>query len=379
MPTVMVSGCFDLLHSGHVAFLTSAAEYGNLYVAIGSDCTIAQLKGKPPENNEEERLFLIKSLRCVKEAFLSRGSGILDFQRELIDLRPDIFVVNEDGHHPNKETLCRKVGVQYRIEKRMPAPGLSERSTTELRATCRLPYRIDLAGGWLDQPFVSQHSPGPVIVASVEPDHVFATRSGMATSTRSTAAALWGTRLPCGDLIHSARTLFACENPPGTTVISGSQDALGIVLPGINRLYYQGNYWPDEVESIRDIEKAAWLESLISLQKIRARPDEFDVFVESCVTDEAARRLSGAAEDCWRAINSGDAVALGDAVRQSFEAQIEMFPAMNTPQVQRLLSDLPAGTLGYKLTGSGGGGYLLCISMRPIPDGLRVRIRRSAY
>lgn len=50
---VFVSGCFDMLHSGHVAFFQCAAAYGDeLYVALGSDETVFDLKGRPPVNTE---------------------------------------------------------------------------------------------------------------------------------------------------------------------------------------------------------------------------------------------------------------------------------------------------------------------------------------
>ena len=80
---VFVSGCFDLLHSGHVEFFREAAKYGDLYVALGSDKTVFELKGRLPVNSEQERLFMVKSLSFVKDAFISRGSGILDFSTKL--------------------------------------------------------------------------------------------------------------------------------------------------------------------------------------------------------------------------------------------------------------------------------------------------------
>ena len=43
---VFVSGCYDMLHSGHVAFFEEAASYGDLYVGIGSDKTIYELKSE---------------------------------------------------------------------------------------------------------------------------------------------------------------------------------------------------------------------------------------------------------------------------------------------------------------------------------------------
>ncbi|MCZ7583661.1 MAG: adenylyltransferase/cytidyltransferase family protein [Deltaproteobacteria bacterium] len=151
-----MSGCFDLLHSGHIAFLREAASYGDLYVALGSDATVFDLKGRLPINNEQERRFMVGALDCVKEAFISSGSGILDFVNEMRAIKPDIFVVNEDGNTPQKEALCREEGIEYIVLRRVPYADLPARSTTDLRRINLMPYRIDLAGGWLDQPFVSQ-------------------------------------------------------------------------------------------------------------------------------------------------------------------------------------------------------------------------------
>ncbi len=86
-PKVFVSGCYDLLHSGHIEFFQEAADYGDLYVALGSDKTVFDLKGRVPINNEQERLFMIQAVSCVKKAFISRGSGLLDFECELREIR----------------------------------------------------------------------------------------------------------------------------------------------------------------------------------------------------------------------------------------------------------------------------------------------------
>ncbi|HTN74730.1 MAG TPA: hypothetical protein VL096_05765, partial [Pirellulaceae bacterium] len=163
------------------------------------------------------------------------GNGWLDFEPELIAARPDVLVVNEDGDGAEKRQLSAALGIRYVVLPRTPWGELPTRSTTALRHQIRLPYRIDLAGGWLDQPFVSQMAPGSVIVASLEFDHDLEERCGMATSTRRAAGRLWGARLPPCDPLEIAELLFACENPPGKLPISGSQDALGIALPCANR------------------------------------------------------------------------------------------------------------------------------------------------
>ena len=188
-PSVFVSGCFDLLHSGHIAFLEEASTYGEVYVSVGSDRTYFDLRGHPPVHTEQERLFVVQSLGCVHKAFISRGTGILDFIEEFIELKPDVFLVNEDGNLPDKRHLCQRYNVEYKVLTRNPHEGLVARSSTELRSSYTMPFRIDIAGGWLDQPVVSRCYPGPVITTSIHPTVDFNERSGMASSTRVLASA----------------------------------------------------------------------------------------------------------------------------------------------------------------------------------------------
>ncbi|MBL7728343.1 MAG: adenylyltransferase/cytidyltransferase family protein, partial [Dinghuibacter sp.] len=224
---IMVTGVFDMLHSGHVAFLQNAALLGDLYVCIGNDENVLQLKKRANIQPQEERRFMIAALRCVHDCRVNRGMGLIDFIAELEDIRPDIFVVNEDGHSEEKEQCCVRYGIEYRVLKRLPHEGLPARSTTAIRETSDIPFRLDLAGGWLDQPFVSQHFPGAVLTICIEPEHAFNMRSGMSSSTRNKAIELWQRQIPGGNREQLAKILFAYENPPGTKEVAGSQDALG--------------------------------------------------------------------------------------------------------------------------------------------------------
>ena len=160
---IFVSGCFDMLHSGHVRFLEEAATYGEVHIGLGSDQTVIDLKGRAPVNTQAERQYMLAALRHVKSCQINRGSGIMDFLAELKRIGPDIFIVNEDGNTPDKAALCRKLGIKYVVLKRLPQTDLPVRSTTSLRRECRIPYRLDLAGGWLDQPYVSKYGDGPVL------------------------------------------------------------------------------------------------------------------------------------------------------------------------------------------------------------------------
>ena len=189
---VFISGCFDLLHSGHVAFFKEAAQYGDLYVGLGSGDTIQDLKGRHTINSEHERLYMVNAIKHVTHAWINTGNGILDFKDDLTKLNPDRYVVNEDGHSPAKEDLCETLGIEYIVLKRIPEAGLPERSTTQIRGdvTSQLPYRLDLAGTWIDQPYISKLNPGWAITISIEPIIEYNERSGMSTSTRNAAKQL---------------------------------------------------------------------------------------------------------------------------------------------------------------------------------------------
>jgi cytidyltransferase-like protein len=374
---VFVSGCYDMLHSGHVAFFTEAASYGDLHVGIGSDRTLQELKARKPVNTEQERLYMVRALKVVAHARINGGSGILDFENDLRELRPDIFFVNEDGHTPAKERLCRELGIEYVVSKRKPHAGLPIRSTTALRGECRIPYRIDLAGGWLDQPFVSALAPGAVITLGIEPDYEFNDRSGMATSSRQKAVELWATDLPEGDLEKTARTLFCYENPPGSPYVSGSQDAIGVVFPGLNRLWYDGDYWPRRIETVGDPAVLDWLEDHLRLVQLYPRPEAFDVLSSKKITVDATKALARASDRCWQAILDRNPADFGAAVRESFEAQAAMFPDMVPAEVKHALEQYREQVLGYKISGAGGGGYLILVTDRQIEKSLKIRVRRA--
>lgn len=375
-PKVLVSGTFDLLHSGHVAFLTEASSYGDLYVCVGRDDVVHDLKGRFPVNPESERQYMIAALRCVKECRISRGHGLLDFEPELRELRPDILVVNADGAHESKAALCRELGVRYVVLERIPAGALPPRSTTALRTECVIPYRIDLAGGWLDQPWVSKHHAGAVLTISIEPTHPFNERSGMATSTRKKAIVLWCNQLPDGDPEQIAKVLFSYENPPGTVEIAGSQDAIGIVMPGLNRSDYDGEYWPRRIVSDLDDARLAWLEQRLWLVPLDPRESGYSVLSDTKVSAAGAAALATAADDCWSGIQAMDAQRTGAAITASYEAQIAMFPHMVARDVPAMIAQYRARALGWKLSGAGGGGYLTLFSEQPIEGALRVTIRR---
>ena len=374
---IFVSGCYDMLHSGHVAFFEEAASYGDLYVGLGSDKTIFELKKRKTVCPEAERLYMVKSLRCVKDAWISSGSGVLDFLEEMKALKPDIFFVNSDGASPLKESLCRELGIQYVVSQRLPHGDLPSRSTTALRQQCQIPFRLDLAGGWLDQPFVSRFCPGAVLTINLEPDVQFNTRSGLSTSSRNAAVEMWGNQFPADEPEKLAKMIFRYENPPGTQYVSGSQDAIGIVFPGLNRLDYDNDYWPHHITSVLDDGILDFIEQHIFMLPLFPRKQQFDVLADTEINVDKAKALSVAADECWKAMLDKDLNAWGRATTDSFNAQIKMFPHMIDPDIIPVLNQYKDKALGWKLCGAGGGGYFVFINDKPIEHTFGIRIRRS--
>ena len=375
---VFISGCYDLLHSGHVAFFEEAASYGDLYVGIGSDSTIEQLKGRPSVNTDKERLYMVRAIKHVKDAWINSGSGLLDFEKEIRQLKPNIFFVNEDGFTPDKVKLCKEIEAELVVSKRIPHGGLPARSTTSLRQVCNIPFRLDLAGGWLDQPYVSKYHPGPVITISVQPDYNFNDRSGMSSSTRRKAIQLWQTDIPEGNKELLAKTLFSFENPPGTKIISGSQDSIGIVFPGVNRLNYgKENYWPDFIESETNKNILEFIEKHLYFITLSPRVGNFNVLSDTNINEANAKDLADAANGMWLALQNQNLKDFGKAMRESFEAQITMFPHMVNPHIIEILDSYKDKALGWKLSGAGGGGYLVLVSENPVPNAIQIRIVHS--
>lgn len=364
---VFVSGCYDLLHSGHVEFFKQAAEYGDLYVGIGSDSTILEYKNHRPIYPEKERLFMVKAIRYVHDAVINDGSGVMDFINSVDRIKPDIFVVNTDGGSEEKRKFCKKRGIEYIELERVPSKGLDARCSTDLKAdTCQIPTRIDLAGTWIDQPYVSCHHPGWAITLSIEPTFEIRNRCGLSTSTRNLIKKIWPYKLPDMDPETLARIAFCYENNPERDdgIISGAQDAIGICMPGVVRHYYDNTFWPSKVESCYDEKILHWLESHICLIPLEPRQPNCSVVEGKDITKEKVINLTEATDRAWKAIMDMDLEEFGKAYRDSFSAQISMFPAMVQNGVAEAIekySNTP-GVLAWKLTGAGGGGYmpLLC-------------------
>lgn len=376
---VFVSGCYDMLHSGHVAFFKEASQYGDLYVGIGSDKTIEQLKNRKTVCSEKERLYMVKAIRYVTDACINTGSGMMDFIESVDRFKPDIFVVNSDGGSDIKRRFCEERGIEYIVLEREPEMGLQARSTTALRRElkCNIPYRIDIAGTWIDQPYVSEYGPGWAITASIEPTYEFMERGGMSTSTRNAARKIWPYELPAYNEEMLARLLFCFENDPENEGhVSGAQDAIGICVSGLSRHFYDGHYWPKTIDTVHDEEILSWLESHLCIVPMFPRHLGCSVVEGKDITPNKVKDLTSAADRCWDAIMKKDLKAFAKSFQDSFNAQVAMFPAMMQPGVDEWIEKVRPYALAWKMLGAGGGGNLLLV-VDKIPEcAIPIKIRR---
>jgi len=370
---VLVSGCFDFLHGGHVAFFKTAAQYGKLYVAVGADANLLLLKGKGPYYSQKERVYMVNSIRFVEEAFIAAGSGLLDYEPDMKRIKPDIFIVNSDGHNAEKEALCKRHGVEYIVLERIPEEGLPARASSSIKKELQFPYRICIAGGWVDQPWVSEIYPGSVVVAQLWPTIEFNDRSGMATSSRKVAIEIWGNQYPDGDPKKNAQLLFGAENPPGTKHVSGSQDHLGLLCPGINRLFYEGGYWPQRIDSTVDPIICEWLSSVMHLIPLEPRPLGYDPLLQKNLALDLVKQLGESGDLCWKSILNTDVLGLGKAMKQSFEMWEKILPA-TVPEWVKKEAQKYACYPGLITSGSGGG-YLVIASEKEVQGAIKIKIR----
>jgi len=133
-PKVIVTGCYDWLHSGHVRFFEEVSGLGDLYVAVGNDANVTHLKGPGhPLFSQDERRYMVQAIRYVHQALMTSGMGWMDAEPEIAWLKPEIYAVNEDGDKPEKREFCAAHGLQYAVLKRAPKEGLPRRESTQLR------------------------------------------------------------------------------------------------------------------------------------------------------------------------------------------------------------------------------------------------------
>ena len=261
----------------------------------------------------------------------------------------------------------------------IPAPTLAE-------AIGAFPYRIQLAGGWIDQPFVSQlnpQPPGSMVVVSMEPEYHMMDRAGMATGSRKIALQMWG-GLPDRDPASLVEELYNEENKDKAEP-SGTQDMIGLIYPGVSRLdydyTYRGGIFPKHIESNNNREVASWLETAINILPVLQRPAGYNPLGVKNLDPVWVGRLSQSGKDCFDAIVAKNLPALGASLNLNMACWEALLPqTVSHPTIQMdlkaLLRYYQAKYPGAMYSGCGGG-YLIVASHTPVPGSFRLKVRVS--
>jgi hypothetical protein len=248
-----------------------------------------------------------------------------------------------------------------------------------------IPYRMAFAGGWIDQPFVSRlnpEPPGSMVVVGLEPTVRFMDRAGMATGTRKAAMRLWNGRLPEGDPARVVRELYEEENR-GLADPSGSQDMIGLVYPGVNRLDFDAEHedgiFPAHIESNRDPAVAHWLESVVTMVPVAPRPEGYNPLGTKDLDPRWIARLGRSGKDCYRAIVACDIEGLAASMNECMCCWEAILPCVVrhptlTLDLMALLRYYQSRYAGAMYSGCGGG-YLYVVSEEPVPGSFRVKVR----
>jgi hypothetical protein len=247
-----------------------------------------------------------------------------------------------------------------------------------------IPSRMALAGGWIDQPFISRLNPDPpgsMVVVRLKPTVQFMDRAGMASGTRRAAQRLWNGRLPNGDRAQLVKQLYAAENT-GRSDPSGSQDMIGLIYPGISRLDYDAAHddgiFPIHIESNTDPSVARWLQRVIHLLPIAPRPPEYNPLQEQHLNPASVAELGRTGKTCFDAIIHKDLHRLAQSMNRCMQCWESLLPC--TVRHSTIKIDLPGILKQYQSRYPGamysgcGGGYLYVASEVPVPGSFSIEI-----
>ncbi len=250
-----------------------------------------------------------------------------------------------------------------------------------------IPNRLQLAGGWIDQPFVSKHNPKPpgaMVVAQIEPTFRPMDRSGIASGTRAIAMQLWKGKLPARPHDELVRELYEAENK-GKAEPSGSQDMIGLVYPGVNRLDYDigihGGVFPSHIESCNRPKVARWLSKVLHLIAVEPRPEGYSPLGVMKLDPKWVARLGQSGRDCYDAILNMDIKKLGKSLNLSMKCWETILPHVVRHPLLRV--DLMPILRAYQQQYPGamysgcGGGYLVVVSENSVPGAFQVEVRSA--
>ncbi|MCC5839213.1 MAG: adenylyltransferase/cytidyltransferase family protein [Opitutales bacterium] len=174
MIKVFVSGCYDILHAGHLEFFRQARALGDhLTVCFASSGVLWEHKQRRSSLPDEHKRALLEALDMVDDVVIGEGMDLgLDFLDHFFRVHPQILAVTDDDQYENqKRAICDQIGCKYMKLPKLP-PSFEPVSTSQIvrwiKAPLEAPLRVDFAGGWLDVPRYAR-SGGYIVNCSISP------------------------------------------------------------------------------------------------------------------------------------------------------------------------------------------------------------------
>lgn len=387
---VFATGCYDILQSGHAVFFNQCKAYGDiLVVGVGKDETLRELKGPGrPVNPENNRVYLVAAMEDVNYAVLNDdeiGEGKIDFKQVLTELKPDIFILNDDDSSVGpKQKLCNELGVKIEFVSREVPEELLATSTTniinKINYSLKAPLRIDFAGGWADVPYIMGGKTGYVSNVAIRPlveykggkfnFSGYPRGSGLSTSTAAKLLEMLNSKTYNAEpksLANIGEDLFNLENQELQWFI-GRQDQYSIVYGGFNCFEFGNDYAKPLALNISDDTLEKFRSKLLLLHTSESRNAQVAVeeVYKNYKTENGQKAISelvACGYEFAKALQKEDFDLCAKISERNWEAQKLLAPSSTTTKLDDMYSHAKAnGAMGGKLCGAGGGGAFLFYS-----------------
>jgi cytidyltransferase-like protein len=387
---VFATGCYDILQSGHAVFFNQCKSYGDiLIVGVGKDETLRQLKGPGrPVNPENNRVYLIAAMEDVNFVVLNDneiGEGKIDFKNVLTELRPNIFIVNDDDSSiAPKKVLCDNLGIKIEFVTREVPTELIPTSTSniinKINYSLKAPLRIDFAGGWADVPYIMDGKKGYVSNVAIRPlveykagkfnFSGYPRGSGLSTSTAAKLLEMLNSKTYNAEpksLENIGEDLFNLENQELQWFI-GRQDQYGIVYGGFHCFEFGDDYAKPLDFNISHETLEEFRSKLLLLHTSESRNAQ--VAVEEVYKNHktengqmAISELVKCGYEFAKALESQNFDLCAEIIERNWNAQKLLATSSTTPKLDEMYSYAKDnGAIGGKLCGAGGGGAFLFYS-----------------
>lgn len=387
---VFATGCYDILQSGHAVFFNQCKGYGDiLIVGVGKDETLRQLKGPGrPVNPQNNRVYLVAAMEDVDYAVLNDdeiGEAKIDFKQVLTDLRPDIFILNDDDSSIEpKKKLCDQLGVKIEFVAREVPEELLPTSTSniinKINYSLKAPLRIDFAGGWTDVPYIMGGKVGYVSNVAIRPlveykagkfnFSGYPRGSGLSTSTAAKLLEMLNSKTYNAEpksLANIGEDLFNLENMELQWFI-GRQDQYSIVYGGFHCFEFGDDYakpLPVDVpeETLEILRSRLLLLHTSESRNAQVAVEEVYKYHNTPDGQKAIAEIGACGFKFAKALEKQEFDECAVIIERNWIAQKLLAPSSTTPKLDEMYAHAKAnGALGGKLCGAGGGGAFLFYS-----------------